>query len=111
MISHVPNAGPIVLSPWMLCARDHASAMEGARSIGTDGSKRSSQRAADMPRGFVGCGSGAGMAGEDFDVRTATPGSARVAIRISSARCFVRREREDDRELKRNVRCGLAVFG
>ena len=52
------------------------------------------------------------MAGEEFDVRTATPGSARVAIRISSVRRVALDERENDCELKQSVEmrtCGVRV--
>ena len=78
--------------------------MSGVPIKRADGDRRSSHRMMLMRlRG----GLGSGMAGEDFDVRTATPGSARVAIRISAARCVALHERE----MKRSVRWGLAVFG
>lgn len=44
--------------------RASAFATGGAAMIGTDGSSISSQRAAEMGRGWGGCGSGSGMAGE-----------------------------------------------
>ena len=70
----IPIAVPIKSSLNLRsCERPHASARNGEMIIGTDGTSISSQRAAETGRGCGGCGSGSGMAGEDFDVRSAIP--------------------------------------